>query len=311
MNKLTTEKRVQILTALCEGCSLRSTSRMAGVSINTVTKLLIEAGLVCAEFQHEHLRGLNSKRLELDEIWSFCYSKQKNVTDEIRAEVEGAGDVWTWTAIDAESKLIVSWHVGNRDGENACHFVCDVAERLNHRVQITSDGLKAYVDAVDLAFGGEVDFAQLHKIYGPAGPFTTKNEARYSPAKCIGCETKVVTGSPDEAKISTSYVERQNLTMRMRMRRFTRLTNAFSKKLENHEHAVALYFFHYNFIRRHQTLRMTPAMKAGVCKHQWSIEELVELIDRTQAYKERKRKEGPTGFYPIPMDQLSSDNNSN
>ena len=300
MNKLTTEKRVQILNALCEGCSLRSTSRMAGVSINTVTKLLIEAGQVCAEFQFEHLRSLTCKRLELDEIWSFCYSKQKNVTDEIRAAADGAGDVWTWTAIDAETKLIVSWLVGSRDGEHACAFVGDVAERLNHRVQITTDGLKAYVDAVDMAFGGEVDYALLHKIYGP-----TSDAGRYSPAACIGCESKVVTGSPDEAKISTSYVERQNLTMRMRMRRFTRLTNAFSKKLEHHEHAIALYFFHYNFIVRHMTLRMTPAMKAGVTKHKWSMEELVELIDLTIADKKKN------GLKLVQFGEVGADNKSN
>jgi IS1 family transposase len=278
MNKLPKSKRVQILSALAEGCSLRSTSRMAGVSINTVTKLLVDAGKVCAEYQHRVMRNLPCSRLELDEIWSFCYSKQKNVPADHAGEW-GYGDVWTWTAIDADTKLIPSWLVGWRDGCHAIEFVKDLASRLVCRVQVTTDGLKAYLEAIEEGFGGAVDYAMLIKMYGPEGSKKSP-EARYSPGECCGIETKVITGSPDEDHISTSYAERQNLTMRMRMRRFTRLTNAFSKKIENLEHAVALYFFHYNFIARHVTLRMPPALKAGVADHWWTMDELVDLIDR-------------------------------
>lgn len=288
MNKLPIETRVQILNALVEGCSLRSTSRMAGVSINTVTKLLVDAGKACADYQHRVMRNLTCKRLQLDEIWAFCYAKQKNVTPEIASEVPNAGSVWTWVAIDSETKLIPSYLVGDRTGEFATAFVKDIAERIGGRIQITTDGLKAYVEAIDLAFGTMVDYAVLHKVYGPGGPSETKQEARYSPANCIGCEKHVKTGNPDEAHVSTSFVERQNLTMRMRMRRFTRLTNAFSKKIENHEHAIALHFFHYNFVRRHTTLRMPPALKAGVTDHMWTMEELVELIDQHELQAKKK-----------------------
>jgi IS1 family transposase/lambda repressor-like predicted transcriptional regulator len=285
MNQLPLHRRVQILSALVEGSSLRSTSRMARVSINTVTKLLIDAGEACARYQHDVMRNLTCKRLQLDEIWSFCYAKEKNVPDELRGQ-PGYGDVWTFVAIDAETKIVPSWLVGLRDGCFATTFVQDLASRLTHRVQITTDGHRMYLDAMEEGFGGEVDFAQLIKHYGSAGQ-PENPETRYSPGECCGTTKNIVTGAPEREHISTSYIERQNLTMRMRMRRFTRLTNAFSKKLENHEHAVALHFFHYNFIRRHQTLRMPPALKAHVTDHLWTLEELAELIDRHTRNPER------------------------
>jgi IS1 family transposase len=287
MNKLAIDRRVQILSALVEGCSLRSTSRMAGVSINSVTKLLIDAGKACDAFQHRVMRDLRCAKLQIDEIWSFCYAKEKNVPDRLKGTM-GYGDVWTFVAIDADTKLIPSWMVGNRDACNATSFVQDVARRLANRVQLTTDGHRMYLEAVEAAFGGEVDFAQLVKIYGNAGR-SDSPETRYSPGECCGAEKHVITGSPDRDEISTSYVERQNLTMRMRMRRFTRLTNAFSKKLENHVRALALHFFHYNFIRRHQTLRMPPALKAHVTDHVWTLEELIELTDRHE--REGNRQE--------------------
>lgn len=277
MNRLPVERRVAVLRALTEGCSLRSTSRMTGVAFNTVVKLLIDAGKVCARYQHEVMRNLPCRRLQLDEIWSFVYAKDKNLPD-AKTPAPGAGSIWTWTAIDAKTRLVPSWLVGLRDGEHAKVFVDDLAGRLNGRVQITTDGLAAYVEAIDLGFGGEVDYAVLHKIYGAP----QECEARYSPAECVGCDKRGVFGNPDPAFVSTSYIERQNLTLRMRNRRFTRLTNAFSKKLENHEHAVALYFFAYNFIFRHTTLRMPPALYAKVTDHMWSYEELVELIERSE-----------------------------
>jgi IS1 family transposase len=283
MNKLPIERRVAILRALTEGCSLRSTSRMVGVSVVTVTKLLIDAGSACARFQHETMRNLSCKRLQLDEIWGFVYAKEKNVTPDMTDVPGRVGSIWTWVAIDAETKLIPSWLVGLRDGEHARVFVDDLAGRLSHRVQITSDGLRAYLDAIDHAFGGEVDYAVLHKIYGAA----RVDEARYSPAECVGCDKHKVQGEPDPDHISTSYIERQNLNMRMRMRRLTRLTNAFSKKLENLEHSIALHFFVYNFTTRHGTLRMPPALKAHVTDHVWTFEELVELIDRAETERNR------------------------
>jgi IS1 family transposase len=275
MNKLATSDRVAILRGLTEGCSLRSISRMVGVSINTVTKLLVDAGRACARFQHDKLRNLSCKRLQLDEIWSFVYAKDKNIPVGM-ADQSGIGSAWTWVAICDETRLVPSWLVGLRDGEHACAFVNDLAERLTNRVQITSDGLKVYVDAIREGFNGEVDYAVLHKIYGA----TPAAEARYSPAECCGTEKHSKIGDPDLDHASTSYVERQNLTMRMRMRRMTRLTNGFSKKLENLEHAVALHYFVYNFITRHKTLRMPPALKAKVTDHMWTFEELVDLIDR-------------------------------
>jgi IS1 family transposase len=274
MNKLPMPKRVQILTLLCEGMSLRSISRAADVSINTVTKLLVDAGKACADFHEENVRGVKARRIQCDEIWSFTYAKQKNVA-KAKAAPEVAGDTWTWTALEADTKLIVSWLVGGRDAEYADAFMQDVADRLANRVQLTTDGHKAYLEAVEGAFGADVDYAQLVKLYGES----TEAQKRYSPAECIGCRKQPVSGGPDPKHISTSYVERQNLTMRMQMRRFTRLTNAFSKKVENHIHMVALYTVWYNFVRIHKTLRMSPAMAAGLSPTLWSMENVAALID--------------------------------
>ena len=285
MNKLPIAKRVQVLSMLCEGSSMRSISRVVDVSINTVSALLVDAGKACAAHHEETVRGVSAKRVQCDEIWSFCYSKQKNVLT-AKAAPEEAGDVWTWTALDADSKLIVSYLVGGRDAGYAHEFMQDVAARLSTRVQLTTDGHKAYLDAVEGAFGSDVDFAQLVKLYGDApGP-----AGRYSPAECTGIRKMRVTGSPDRAHVSTSYVERQNLTMRMSMRRFTRLTNAFSKKAENHTHALALSFTFYNFVRQHKTLRCSPAMAAGLSKTLWSMEDIVKLID---AQAEAPKARGP------------------
>jgi IS1 family transposase len=274
MNKLSTEKRVQILRCLVEGNSIRATARMVDVAINSVVKLLIDAGRVCSRYQDETLRNLTCKRVQCDEIWCFVGCKEKNATDEHKAK--GWGDVWTWTALDAETKLVPCWYIGTRDGAAAYHFMHDLADRLSHRVQLTTDGHKAYLNAVEDAFGCNIDYAMLNKVYGPApeGP-----EVRYSPAQCMGAKKAVISGMPDFAHVSTSYTERQNLSMRMGMRRFTRLTNAFSKKVENLEHMTALYFMNYNFCRIHQTLRVTPAMEAGVADHVWSVEEIIEMID--------------------------------
>ena len=274
MNRLPLEKRAQILGMLCEGMSLRATSRLADVSINTVTKLLVDVGTACAAYHDEHVRNVKSQRVQVDEIWSFTYAKAKNVKA-AKAAPEGAGDTWTWTAIDADSKLIVSYLVGGRDAEYAYEFMQDVASRLANRVQLTSDGHGPYLGAVEDAFGDDVDFATLIKIYGtaPEGP------RRYSPAICKGTRKDRVTGNPDRQHVSTSYVERQNLTMRMHMRRFTRLTNGFSKKIENHAHAVALHFMFYNFAKIHKTLRVTPAMQAGVADHVWTLEDIAQLAD--------------------------------
>jgi IS1 family transposase len=274
MNKLSNAERAQVVRCLVEGNSIRATVRMTGVAKNTVVKLLVDLGTACSQFQDEALRDLYCEHIQADEIWSFCYAKAKNVPEEHRGEF-GYGDVWTFTAIDAESKLVLSWLVGPRDLTSATAFMRDVVARLHGRVQITTDGLHVYVDAVEQAFGSEVDFAQLIKLYGVA----PESERRYSPAECIGTNTDVVQGDPDRAHVSTSYVERQNLTMRMSMRRFTRLTNAFSKKVENLTAAVSLHFMHYNFCRRHQTTKTTPAMAAGVTDHVWTVEELVALLD--------------------------------
>lgn len=273
MNRLPIEKRAQIVAALVEGNSLRAASRMADVSINTVTKLLFDLGTACAEYQDKAMRNLPCRRVQVDEIWAFCYSKQKNVPEEHRGEF-GYGDVWTWTAIDADTKLIPSWHIGLRTAGDAATFITDLSTRLASRIQITSDGLKVYVDAIEGAFGSEVDYAMLVKVYGES----SEGARRYSPAAYIGAEKTAITGTPDPTHVSTSYVERQNLTMRMGMRRFTRLTNGFSKKVENHAAAVALHFMHYNFGRIHKTLRCTPAMEAGIADHVWSIEEIVGLL---------------------------------
>ena len=278
MNKLPVAKRAQVLSLLCEGTSMRAVSRLADVSINTVTKLLIDAGRLCAAFHDDQVRGVKGQRVQVDEIWSFTYAKAKNVPRAKKAPA-GAGDTWTWTGLDADSKLIVSWLVGPRDAGSAFTFTSDLKARLANRVQLTSDGLKLYLDAVEDTFGADVDYAQLIKLYGASG----ENETRYSPAKCIGCISKEITGQPDPKHISTSYVERQNLTMRMHMRRFTRLTNGFSKKLENHVHMVALYTVFYNFTKVHKTLRVTPAMQAGLTDHVWSIEEIVRLLEEVEA----------------------------
>jgi IS1 family transposase len=273
MNKLDTAKRAQIVRALVEGCSIRSTSRMTGASKNTIAKLLVELGAACAECLDTHLVNLNAKRVQCDEIWQFVGAKQKNVPVEKRDQF-GIGDVWTWVAIDADSKLICSWLVGKRDPGCATAFIQDLATRLANRVQLTTDGLKMYLNAIADGFGNDIDYAMLVKVYGndPAA------EKRYSPAICTSCEPKTITGSPEPKHISTSYIERQNLTMRMGMRRFTRLTNAFSKKLENHIASIAIHCMYYNFVRIHQTLRVTPAMAAGVTARLWEIEDLVGLL---------------------------------
>ncbi len=254
---------------------MRSIARVADVSFNTVNKLLIDGGKACAAYHDTTVRNVTTKRVQVDEIWSFTYAKQKNVASAKKAP-EQAGDTWTWTAIDADNKLILSWFVGGRDGECAMWFIDDLRARLANRVQLTSDGHKAYLEAVEGAFGSEVDYAQLVKLYGQA-PEAMKG--RYSPAECIGARKERIEGNPDPKHISTSYAERQNLTMRMQMRRFTRLTNAFSKKFENHAHMVALYTVWYNFVKMHKSLRMTLAMAAGVSKRLWSIEDIVALLD--------------------------------
>jgi len=274
MNKLSVEKRRQILASLVEGNSLRGTARLVGCSKNTVTKLLVDLGTACAEYQDRALRRVTAERIQCDEIWSFCYAKQKNVPKEKRGEW-GFGDVWTFTALDADSKLILTWLVGPRTAEAATEFMMDLRERVTGRPQITTDGHAMYRWAVDRAFGTEVDFAQLVKKYAS----DPQAEVRYSPAVCVAAEKSAVWGNPDPDHISTSYVERANLTMRMGMRRFTRLTNAFSKKVENLMHAVSLHFMFYNFVRIHQTLRVTPAMAAGIATRPWEIEDILKLLD--------------------------------
>ncbi|MHB8541700.1 MAG: IS1 family transposase [Candidatus Acidiferrales bacterium] len=278
MNKLSAEKRSQVVSALVEGNSIRATVRMTGVSKNTIAKLLVELGEACADYLDKALVNLNCKRIQCDEIWSFCYAKQKNVPEQFQGAF-GYGDVWTWTAMDADSKLIVSWLVGGRDAGTAYGFMDDLAKRLANRVQLTTDGHRAYLSAVEEAFGSEIDYAMLVKIYGTA----REGESRYSPAECIDCREVEVSGRPDPKYISTSHIERQNLTMRMGMRRFTRLTNAFSKKIENHIASIAIHYMHYNFCRVHQTLRVTPAMEAGIADHVWSVTELVNLLDAKAA----------------------------
>ena len=275
MNKLSTADRVRVISALVEGCSIRSTVRMTGIAKKTIGKLIVDLGTVCAAYHDKHVRGIKAKRIQCDEIWSFVYSKQRNVPQAKQGQF-GVGDVWTWTAIDADTKLMVSYMVGQRDVDYATEFMNDVADRLANRVQLTTDGLKCYMQAVEDVFVGEVDYAQLIKVYGkelgvPAG--------RYSPPVVTGCESHVISGTPEHKHVSTSFVERQNLTMRMSMRRFTRLTNGFSKKVENHAHAIAIHYMHYNFCRIHKTLRVTPAMEAGLSSHVWEIEELAALVE--------------------------------
>jgi IS1 family transposase len=274
MNCLSTEKRSQVIAALVEGTSINATCRMTGVAKHTVLKLLKELGCAAASYHDEHVRNLHVRRVQADEIWAFVYGKDKNLTmEQVQA---GAGSVWTWTALDADTKLIISYTLGDRGAETAKAFIQDVASRISNRIQLTTDGHRVYADAVEDAFGSEIDYAMLVKIYGPSND---NPESRYSPATCIGCRTGVLAGSPDPQHISTSFIERQNLSMRMGMRRFTRLTNGFSKKLDNHGHMVALYFMHYNFCRIHKTLRVTPAMQAGLTDHVWELEELLALLN--------------------------------
>lgn len=289
MNTLPRHKKVLILRCLVEGMSIRATARTADVSKNTVVKLLVDAGKACAAYQNETLRNLNCRRLELDEIWSFVYAKEKNVR-RAKNPPRDAGDVWTWVAIDAVTKLVPSWRIGDRSGATAIDFTDDLRSRLRHRVQITTDGHKAYLGAIEGSFGGDVDYAMLIKIYGGEGS-NKHPETRYSPAECTGIEKLRIEGRPDPALVSTSYVERQNLTMRMSMRRFTRLTNAFTKKAENLAHSVAVHFMYYNFCRIHSTIKVTPAMAAGVTNRLWEIADIVDLVDSARP------KPGPRGPY--------------
>ena len=273
MNRLDKAKQIQVVNALVEGNSIRATVRMTGVSKNTIAKLLVELGAACSEYMNKTLVNLPSKRIQCDEIWSFVGAKQKNVTPKMAAK-QVCGDVWTWVALDADTKLVCSWLVGRRDVGCATEFIQDLAGRLANRVQLTTDGHKPYLNAVADGFGEDIDYAMLVKIYGN----DSEGEKRYSPAVCTGCKQEPKIGEPDPKHISTSYVERQNLTMRMQMRRFTRLTNAFSKKIENHVASIALHYMHYNFVRIHQTVRVTPAMAAGLTDHLWSVADLVSLL---------------------------------
>jgi IS1 family transposase len=271
MNRLTSEQRAKVISCLIEGNSIRSTVRITGVAKKTVMRLVVEVGTFCAQYQDRVFQNLKCERMQVDECWSFCYAKQKNVTPAIAEQNPGAGDAWLWAAIDADTKLVPCWLIGKRDPESARDFIEDLAARLSNRIQLTSDGLKMYIKAVDKAFAGDVDYAMLVKIDGIA----EGAEKRYSPAVCLGCESHTVTGFPDLKHINTSYIERHNLSVRMTVRRFTRLTNAFSKKIENHIAAVALGYFAYNFIKIHRTLRTTPAMAAGVTARLWDVTDLV------------------------------------
>ena len=269
MNKLNRTRQAQVIAALVEGNSIRATERMTGVAKHTILKLIKDVGIASADYQDRVLVNLKCKRIQCDEIWQFCYAKSKNVPADKQGKF-GYGDVWTWVAIDADTKLVPAFMTGKRDLQTARIFIDDLKSRLANRVQLTTDGLRVYLDAVEGAFGSEVDYAMLVKLYE-----SSQQEARYSPAVCVSCEQKAVMGKPDPKHVSTSYVERQNLTMRMSMRRFTRLTNGFSKKVENHAYAVAIHYMHYNFCRIHQTLRCTPAMEAGITDHVWTIEEML------------------------------------
>jgi len=280
MNILPNEKRAQILQMLCEGMSIRSITRITGASKNTVTKLLVDAGTTCAEYQDKAFRNLSCKLIQVDEVWSFVFCKEKNVTEEHEDE---RGDCWTWVAFDADTKLMPSWYVGNRDADSANAFMHDLASRLSNRVQLTSDGYKVYLEAVEQAFGGDIDYSMLVKIYGQ----NVEGQKRYSPSEFIECRKKAISGKPDMAHVSTSYIERQNLTLRMHMRRFTRLTNAFSKKIENHAHAFALNAMYYNFVKIHSSLRVTPAMEAGVTDRLWDMADLVALVKAGETPKKR------------------------
>jgi IS1 family transposase len=285
MNRLSTEKRQLIVSMLVEGNGINATCRMAGVSKNTVLKLLTDLGLVCSIHQDRLMRDLYCERVQADEIWSFCYAKNKNVPADKRGKF-GYGDVWTWVGMDADTKLVITYLVGARGYAEAQQFVSDLASRLSHRVQLTTDGYTMYLTAVSDAFQGEIDYAMLIKTYGPGEPL--RAGARYSPGVCTGIDSHVVSGEPDPKHISTSFIERQNLTMRMSMRRFTRLTNAFSKKVENHTAAISLHFMHYNFCRVHKTLGMTPAMAAGISDHVWPLSELIGLLESAEQVPTRR-----------------------
>jgi IS1 family transposase len=273
MNTLATTKRTQVVAALVEGSSINATCRMTRVAKHTVLKLLKDIGCACAAYHNTHVRNLRVRRVQADEIWSFVYGKDKNLT--LEQVKSGLGSVWTWKAIDADTKLVISYTIGDRGADTAKVFMQDVASRISSRIQLTTDGHRVYAEAVEDAFGADIDYAMLVKIYGASNE---NPESRYSPATCIGCRTGVLAGNPDPDHISTSFVERSNLSMRMGMRRFTRLTNGFSKKVENHGHMVALYFMHYNFCRVHKTLRVTPAMEAGLTDHVWTLEELLSIL---------------------------------
>ena len=287
MRKLDTKSRALIIRLLVEGNSIRATSRVADVSKNTVTKLLEDAGKACAQYHDENVKGVEAKHVQADEIWSFCYAKAKNV-ETAKAAPSDAGDIWTWTAMDRDSKLMISYTIGDRSGATAREFMFDLASHVATRIQLTTDGHGAYLKAVTDAFSGDVDYAMLIKQYG--GLTGTKgHERKYSPAECTGAKKEVVFGNPILEDICTSHIERQNLTMRMGMRRFTRLTNAFSKKAENHAYAVALHFMHYNFVRTHKTLRMTPAMAAGLVESPWEVEDIVKLVEKAEDAAPKKR----------------------
>jgi IS1 family transposase len=281
MNRLDSITRASVISCLIEGCSIRSTVRMTGVAKKTVMRVLAEVGEVCADYQDRTFHNLRSRRLQLDEMWAWIYCKEKNRTEEIAKKHPDAGDVWLWVCVDADSKLVPTWMLGQRDLATAKEFVADIGARLTKRVQITSDGHRTYLQAIEDEFGSEVDFAQLQKIYGAS----QENETRYSPARCIGCDMKVVIGNPDPKHVSTSYVERQNWTVRTTMRRYTRLSNGFSRKMQNHAAATALNYFAYNFIKIHRTLRMSPAMAAGVTDRLWDVNDLVTLWE---AYEQRR-----------------------
>jgi IS1 family transposase len=285
MNKLDREARAKILTLLCEGMSIRAIARVTGAGKNTIARLLVDAGVACAAYQDRVLRNLPCKRVQADEIWSFVYTKAGNLPRAKNAPRD-AGDVWTWIALDAETKLIATFYIGDRSYGSAYAFINDLKERLANRIQLTTDGHRAYATAVEFAFGEDVDYAILQKLYGQ----DSQGEKRYSPAVCIGCKKENVVGKPDAAHVSTSFVERSNLTMRMHMRRFTRLTNAFSKKIENHACAIALHCMFYNFVRVHQTLKMTPAMAAGVTKRLWEMTDVVDMIDAWEARQVRQTR---------------------
>jgi IS1 family transposase len=278
MNKLPNEKRAKVLQMMAEGIALRAITRLTGISRTTLQKLLEDAGQAFSEYQDRVLMNLPCKRVQVDEAWSFCYAKEKNVPTAKKAP-EGAGDIWTWVGLDADSKLAVSWHVGDRDSEAAKIFINDLAKRLANRVQLTSDGHKAYLEAVEGAFGADIDYATLVKVYGEA----PEGQRRYSPAICTGAHKHRIEGKPDHQHVSTSFVERQNLSMRMGNRRMTRLTNAFSKKAENHVHMMAIYFMHYNFARLHQTLKVSPAMAAGVTSKLWEMSDMVEVLENWES----------------------------